>query len=179
MRYQAAPRPGPREFRAPSVRRMSETYVPMRGAGQTRKCYRCGQMKPLDDFAWRRRHKGQRDSFCRPCRSAYGKEHYAANRQRHIDQAARVKRRLAQERTAYLIEFFKTPPCSDCGERDPVVLEFDHVGEKSFDVGKAVHDRSWQSIIDEIQKCEVVCANCHRRRTARRRGALRVVLTEG
>jgi hypothetical protein len=151
----------------------------MEGSGELKKCYRCGELKPVEEFAWRRRRKVQRDSFCRPCRSAYGKEHYAANRQRYIDQARKVKRKLSRKRTLYLLEYFRTHPCIDCGEEDPIVLEFDHVGEKRFNISKALHDRSWESILEEIKRCEVVCANCHRRRTARRRGALRAVLTNG
>jgi hypothetical protein len=85
---------------------------------------------------------------------------------------------LALERTTYLIEYFRTHPCVDCGEADAVVLEFDHLRDKSFDVAQSLPYRSWQSILDEIAKCEVVCANCHRRRTARRRGSLRAVLTQ-
>jgi hypothetical protein len=121
--------------------------------------------------------RGQRDTFCRPCRSAYGREHYLANRQRYIDQAAKVKPRLTRERTIYLIEYFKSHPCVECGETDPVVLEFDHLRDKSFSIGQALARRRWETILAEIKKCEVVCANCHRRRTARRRGALRAVLT--
>jgi hypothetical protein len=142
-----------------------------------RKCYRCGAIKPLEDFSWRRRAKGQRDSFCRPCRSAYGREHYEANRQRYIDQATESKRKLRLARTTYLIEYFETHPCVDCGETDPVVLEFDHLRDKAFAIGPALSQRRWQSILDEMEKCEVVCANCHRRRTARRRGALRAILS--
>ena len=144
----------------------------------TSKCYRSGEVKPVANFSWRRKAKGQRDSFCRPCRSAYGREHYEANRQRYIDQAAAVKRRLMLERTRFLITYFQSHPCSDCGETDPVVLEFDHLRDKSFDIGPALSRRNWQSILQEMKKCEVVCANCHRRRTARRRGALRSVLTQ-
>ena len=129
-------------------------------------------------FASRRKALGQYDSLCRPCRSAYGKEHYAANRQRYIDQARVQKQRLALERTTYLLEFFVTHPCVDCGEHDPVVLEFDHLRDKSFAIGPELSRRNWQSILDEIEKCEVVCASCHRRRTARRRGALRALLTQ-
>lgn len=56
----------------------------------------------------------------------------------------------------------------DCGEADPIVLEFDHVrGEKADNISRMVHGtRSIAAIQAEIDKCEVVCANCHRRRTA-------------
>jgi len=88
---------------------------------------------------------------------------------------------LRQERTVYLIEYFAKHPCVDCGERDPVVLEFDHLDPdtKAFNIGASLSYRRWQSILDEIEKCEVVCRNCHRRRESRRIGAARVILTEG
>ena len=147
----------------------------MRDGSPIQKCYRCGELKPVEEFSWRRKAKGQRDSFCRPCRSAYGKEHYEKNRERYIEQAG--KRRLNRERTLFFIEFFKAHPCVDCGEGDPVVLDFDHVGDdKLFNVGQAFRDRNWQSILDEIEKCEVVCANCHRRRIATRNGHMRLLL---
>ena len=119
--------------------------------------------------------------MCRPCRSAYHREHYLANKQRYIDQAGTRKRALRLERTIYLLAFFKSHPCTDCGESDPVVLEFDHLDTsiKSFCIGQSLPYRNWQSILDEIEKCEVVCANCHRRRTARRQGALRRALLGG
>ena len=150
----------------------------MRDGSARQKCYRCGNVKPAAEFAWRRRARNQRDSFCRPCRSAYKHEHYTANRQRYVDQAGVRKRRLFLERTTYLIDLFATHPCVDCGESDPVVLEFDHLDSKLFDIGAALSSRRWQDILDEIAKCEVVCANCHRRRTARRRGSLRLLLTQ-
>lgn len=152
------------------------TFVSPDGIDQ-RRCYRCGEVKPADDFAWRRKARNQRDSFCRSCRSAYGKEHYAANRQRYIDQAHAKKRELRLERTLLLLAYFEEHPCVDCGERDPVVLEFDHLRDKLFAIGPKLTSRSWPSILIEIEKCEVVCANCHRRRTARRRGSVRSVLT--
>jgi hypothetical protein len=117
--------------------------------------------------------------MCRPCRSAYKREHYLANKRRYVDQARARKAQLRRERTRYLLEYFGTHPCADCGERDPLVLEFDHLdaATKSFAIGQGLTYRGWQSILDEIAKCEVVCANCHRRRTIRRSGALRGVLT--
>jgi hypothetical protein len=129
------------------------------------------------EFAWRNKSKSRCDSFCRPCRADYKKAHYAANKQRYIDRAQERKRELALERTLYLIAFFRSHPCVDCGETDPVVLEFDHRRDKVFSIGMELSRRRWQSILAEIEKCDVVCANCHRRRTALRRGALRARLT--
>lgn len=144
----------------------------------TRRCGRCGELKPVDDFAWRRKSKGQRHNYCRPCHSAYHREHYLANKARYIAQAAANKITLRRERTALLLEYFQTHPCVDCGETDPLVLEFDHLRDKSFEIAAGIIDHSWGRILAGIAKCEVVCANCHRRRTARRRGSIRVLLTD-
>ncbi len=149
----------------------------MRDGSPTQKCYRCGELKAAENFAWRREARNQRDSFCRPCRAAYKQEHYLANKARYVERARLQKQRLYRQRTTYLIAYFATHPCLDCGEPDPVVLEFDHLRDKPFAVGAGLPYRGWQSILDEIDKCEVVCANCHRRRTAQRRGSLRALLT--
>ncbi len=142
------------------------------------RCCRCGESKAPDEFAWRRKAQGQRDTHCRPCRSAYGKEHYAANKQRYIDQAAERKRRVGRERWAYLIDFFAANPCSDCGETDPLVLEFDHLEDKAFDISQGLISRPWTVVLDEVAKCDVVCANCHRRRTAQRGGFMRAAVAQ-
>ena len=147
-------------------------------AGGYLRCCRCGSRKPAGEFAWRRKAKGQRDTFCRPCRAAYKREHYLANKQRYIDQARVQKQRLARERTQYLVDYFATHPCVDCGETDPLVLEFDHLRDKRFNIGSALPYRNWMSVLAEIEKCEVVCANCHRRRTSLRQRSVRLVLTQ-
>jgi hypothetical protein len=95
-----------------------------------------------------------------------------------VDQARERKQALALERTTYLIEYSRSHPCVDCGETDPVVLEFDHLADKSFNIGQALPYRRWKAVLDEIAKCEVVCANCHRRRTGRRKGSVRATLTD-
>lgn len=76
---------------------------------------------------------------------------------------------------AIVVKYLKDHPCVDCGEDDVIVLEFDHVrGEKVNHVSTMIHStRSIEQIFDEIAKCEVVCANCHKRRTAMRGNWLR------
>ncbi len=140
-----------------------------------RRCGRCGCDKPL---AWRRKAREQRDNYCRPCRAAYKQEHYAANRRRYIESARRRKLQLISERTDYIVAFLREHPCVDCGEGDPIVLEFDHLRDKKFSISKGLQDRPWQDVLDEIAKCEVVCANCHRRRTAYRGGFARAVVAQ-
>lgn len=79
---------------------------------------------------------------------------------------------------SYIVAFPREHPCVDCGEGDPIVLEFDHLRDKKFSISKGLQDRPWQDVLDEIAKCEVVCANCHRRRTAHRGGFARAVVAQ-
>jgi hypothetical protein len=141
----------------------------------TRRCARCRQSKPESAFAWHRQALGRRQPYCRECQAEYKREHYAANRARYVAQTTRRKDAVNAERTEFLVDFFRTHPCVDCGEIDPVVLEFDHIGAKEFDISSGIRARKWQAVINEIAKCEVVCANCHRRRTALRGDFARVL----
>jgi len=130
------------------------------------------------DFAWRRKARGQRDNYCRACRAAYKREHYILHHERYVASAVQRKRALIAERTAYLVDFLRARPCVDCGEPDPLFLEFDHRGHKHFNIAANLGNRKWQSILDEIATCDVVCANCHRRRTALRGGFARAVVAQ-
>lgn len=83
------------------------------------------------------------------------------------------RQRWYRHRKAVAIyEYLASHPCVDCGEPDPVVLEFDHVrGDKRANVKRMVSGTySLERVLEEIAKCEVRCANCHRRITARRGG---------
>lgn len=65
----------------------------------------------------------------------------------------------------------KDCPCQDCGYSYPhYVMDFDHVrGEKLLNIGQASQKNlAPKRIIDEIAKCDIVCSNCHRERTAQR-----------
>jgi hypothetical protein len=130
----------------------------------------------MSEFAWLRKGRGRWDNYCRPCRAVYLHEHYAKHKERYVAQAVRRKKALVAERAEWLIAFFRAHPCVACGETDPLVLEFDHLRDKKFNITVGVAARSWHAVLDEIGKCEVVCSNCHRRRTATRTGWLRAAL---
>lgn len=107
-------------------------------------------------------------------KSAYDKARYLRLRD---DWLAKSRDRNAVRRNnirEFLWDYKSSHPCVDCGESDPVVLDFDHVGEKSFDISSAYpRARGIKSVLAEIEKCEVRCANCHRRKThARRLGSI-------
>src|SRR4051812_6476670 len=119
-----------------------------------RRCNRCGVEKPLEEFAWHRRDKGQRQHHCRPCQAEYRRAHYVANRQKYIARASNRTLAVRLERTEKLLAYFADHPCADCGESDPVVLEFDHLRDKEFAIGAALANCSWKRILAEIEKCE-------------------------
>lgn len=103
------------------------------------------------------------------------KRWYAENPDKKAAHLAKVTARndrVKQEKRAWLINYLEERPCVDCGESDPVVLEFDHVrGEKKANVSGLMGRRgSLIRLQEEVAKCEVRCANCHRRVTARRGG---------
>jgi hypothetical protein len=79
---------------------------------------------------------------------------------------------LHRQKQAYkqkLVEIKEASGCTDCGENNPIVLDFDHLKDKKYNVSRMIHDGfSWRAIKKEIDKCEVVCANCHRIRTYNR-----------
>ncbi|MGQ0670734.1 MAG: hypothetical protein ACT4PO_13860 [Actinomycetota bacterium] len=99
------------------------------------------------------------------------RRHYARNVGRYRASAtARNKRRRDAMRR--ILREAKNRPCSDCGVRYPhYVMDFDHRerSEKCFNIGRdALAGRcSEEALRREIEKCDVVCANCHRMRTQR------------
>src|ERR1700682_3413363 len=134
-----------------------------------RTCSLCGETKELGMYGFRDKAAGQRHQRCKACMASYSRRHYAANSalyKAHSKSNARARRASLKARVwSYLAEH----PCVDCGQSDPVVLEFDHVdcASKLKELYWMVHETyRWSAIVAEILKCEVRCANCHRRRTA-------------
>ena len=134
-------------------------------------CPKCGQLKALTDFAFKFKDRDIRQWCCRSCNAAYKLTWYARNRHKHLHQVRVVRNKASANNRARVWSYLAQHPCVDCLEGDPVVLEFDHLRDKSYDIGYMVTAGfSWSTIELEIAKCEVRCANCHRRRTAGAQG---------
>jgi hypothetical protein len=129
-----------------------------------KKCCTCKQTKPLDAFNVLRRSKDGHQPSCRECNAAYHRSHW----ERHMAQIRERRDRRRAAAKAFIIGYLKAHPCVDCGETDIVVLEFDHLRDKRANVSTLIGRSELWRIEEEIAKCDVVCCNCHRRRTARR-----------
>ena len=104
---------------------------------------------------------------------AYSTIHYQQNKAAYITRGYRNSRVKRRELHRKFIEYLMKHPCIDCGESDPIVLEFDHRDErvKLMSINRMRTMRySWDAILVEIAKCDIRCANCHRRRTASQYG---------
>lgn len=113
--------------------------------------------------------------MCKPCRATYDRARYAASRERRRKQIIDSSKIRRARNQAFVLEYLGVHPCVDCGEADPVVLEFDHVqGAKDGNIADQLSSWSLARLLREIEKCEVCCANCHRRRTAKRGGHYRI-----
>ena len=134
-------------------------------------CTKCKQLKPYKLFPYRENQR-RYDTWCRPCyaekarRYRRTKPELIRSRKHSYERARRLERQL------WVIDYLKSHPCVDCGESDPVVLDFDHVrGQKTESVTRMLMaGYSTKTLLKEIEKCEVRCANCHRRKTARTQG---------
>src|SRR3990167_3136841 len=99
----------------------------------------------------------------------YKRQHYL--KYKKIQQPIAAERRKIVRDT---INSHKNVPCTDCGKCYPsYVMDFDHVrGIKVKPVGSMLNQTRLDKVLDEIAKCEVVCSNCHRERTHKRKSGL-------
>ena len=132
-------------------------------------CSTCHETKPLAEFNVSRAARDGRARRCRDCCKAWYRDNAAVHKARVLARNQRYRKELCLRVTNYLVDH----PCVDCGEDDVRCLEFDHrpgeskLGEVSRMMSNAL---PWKRILAEIDKCDVRCANCHRKCTSERGG---------
>ena len=130
---------------------------------KTRKCSICKQDLPEDSnyFASRTSKKGNVtfQGVCKTCQKQYRKDHYHKNKQKYIDKARTYTDSVAK----WFQDLKKDLKCKKCGEKRWWVLDFHHRNSttKDGDVGTMSRNGSKKALLKEIDKCEVLCSNCH------------------
>ncbi len=137
-------------------------------------CSHCGLYLPDEAFNWRYRLLGIRHKTCRNCQNEYQRSWYQKNKVVHLTKVQTRKANVRQEARQFVLQYLSMHPCVQCGESDPMVLEFHHLGRKEKEISFMISGGyPIAKIQSEIAKCQVLCANCHRRKTVKERGWFR------
>lgn len=144
---------------------------------KTKACTKCGAVKPASSefFEKVRGSKGARRWYLMgECRECAAKRRHEYHKRPEVKEALRECRRKGLAKVKAWVRAYKeTRSCADCGQRFPhYVLDFDHVRFKRYSVSRltTTHTNLCR-IAHEIKHCDVVCANCHRERTWKRRAS--------
>lgn len=125
-------------------------------------CKQCSVVKEESEFGKKR---DGTTSQCLECQRKYNRAWYRAKPRYYVDKnnRARIKKR------AFVWKLKENTPCADCKKQYPsYVMDFDHLRDKHRIISRLVTSGTWKQIREEIAKCEIVCANCHRERTYKR-----------
>jgi len=131
----------------------------------TRVCPDCQRELPISTFAFKNESLLRRLSRCRDCQREHRLRQYRKDRVPYLKNNRRQRTKLQK-----IAAQAKNQPCQDCGCSFPAcAMDFDHRDPKTkvAKISSMVFCGSKQLLLDEIAKCDVVCAICHRLRTNR------------
>jgi hypothetical protein len=127
------------------------------------KCKRELLTEPVSYFGHNKDAKDGWNWECKECKRTYLREYSKTHKEQHKERNSRSRGRLRN----FVVEYLLAHPCVDCGEDDIVVLDFDHrnSSQKEKCISQ-VFASCWsiKKLSAEISKCDIRCANCHRRR---------------
>lgn len=130
-------------------------------------CPKCQIDKDLSEFRPNKTRKDGYQSYCIICDKEYQNEWYIKNSS-VVKNRSKITRDIIRKRNReYIINYLKNHPCVKCNETDIIVLEFDHLRDKEFNISKGLDKYSIKKMQKEINKCQILCSNCHRRKTSK------------
>lgn len=123
-------------------------------------CYKCDSDKPIDDFHKNPSKKDGLQNMCKECRKKYHRNHYLNNKEKYIENSHKNRNLLID----WFVNEKKKLKCEKCGDDRWWVLDFHHIdpNEKDTDVSILVRNGNKERLKIEMNKCMVLCANCHR-----------------
>ena len=136
-------------------------------------CSKCNKNKLIEDYSFEDKKKDKRSPICKTCMKEYHLEwyHKRKNDPAFIKKKKQYRLISHQRIMQVIINYLEDHPCVDCGEKNIIVLQFDHIRDKIDAVSNLIRNNRYiKMIMEEVVKCEVRCANCHTKKTAERRG---------
>ena len=130
-------------------------------------CTKCKEIQSLDNFNNRKTRKGTpiKSSWCKSCMKV-------CKRKSDNTRANTLRK--------FVFDYLSNSNCVVCGTDNILVLEFDHKDSKtkSFNIGRAITGKDFptpplEKVIEEINKCDVMCRNCHQIKTHRENNSWR------
>lgn len=122
-------------------------------------CSKCKCSKPTTEFSKKKTTKDGLYQICKACHKEYNKRHYVDNALAYKERALKRKKDIKEWWSDYKSKLV----CSSCGEDRHWCLDFHHTNpaEKDSEVSSMLHRASMRAIMEEIEKCVVLCRNCH------------------
>lgn len=121
------------------------------------RCAICLQVKDVGEFTVLK--NGKPYSYCKKCVSEKSKEHYQKNKEKICEDVAARKKSHKDSVDAYKMQI----GCMHCGYAvHPSALEFHHTDDNKEGNVATMYSHSREKLFAEVEKCQVLCANCHR-----------------
>lgn len=131
-------------------------------------CSNCQKEKNIEEFRPNKTKKDGYQHYCIECDKVFQKEWYIKNKERLIKKAKENNTKNAVEMRQLVLDYLKHNSCVRCGESNILVLEFDHLKDKKFNIAQLAN--KWkEELLAEMAKCQVLCANCHKIKTHEQR----------
>ena len=118
-------------------------------------CSRCKQEKSDENFNFKNKLKGIRQYHCKDCSRLYIRLHYEKNKKYYLQKAYRRNQKIRSEIKTYIWKYLSNHSCVDCGEKDPIVLEFDHIDAKIAAISEMYRNYTLENVKSEIKKCQI------------------------
>lgn len=122
-------------------------------------CEHNGTEQPLDNFSINENKSDGLNSECKDCAKKYARQYYKKNKEKH----KKAVQKGVDYKRAKIGRYKMEHGCCRCGYNEhPSALCFHHLDpeEKEFTIGSNIH-LPWEILLVEIEKCEVLCMNCH------------------
>lgn len=127
-----------------------------------KECSKCHKLLPWDCFRWKNKALNKKHSQCKECQKVQEHEHYLNSQERRQNVQNRAK--TQKNNNVEFIENIKKQGCEKCGDKRTYVLDFHHINpqEKDNTIAHMIKSSSLKKLAIEVDKCKLLCANCHR-----------------